>query len=393
MNASYAESDQKASKIGKKLVDRNTRFALNIFKELQKEDADKNIFISPVSISIALAMIYNGAENLTRDAMAETFQINDMNLSEINEGYRNLIGSLENMESQVSLNIGNSIWIRKSFEPSIKISFKDALATYFRSEILPRQFNDPKTVNEINDWVKRETSGKIDEIIDDIDQDAVMFIIDAIYFLGEWVKKFDESKTRQRSFYLQNGIRLSVDAMSIVEKFLYYSDDGVQIIRLPYGRDKVAMYVLLPEESTSLDSFIQTLEQERLDSIFARMSLIELELQLPKLKLEYGKKRLNGALIRLGMNVALNREFVNLKGIASVDPENLFISFVDHKAVVEINEKGTEAAAVTNIGIMLSSFQIAARKFVVNRPYLFVIRDDRSGSILFMGKILDPMRS
>jgi serpin B len=181
--------------------------------------------------------------------------------------------------------------------------------------------------------------------------------------------------------------------MSIVEKFLYYSDNSVQVVRLPYGRDKIAMYVLLPEEGTNLDAFVQTLERERLDSIFAKMSMTELELQLPKLKLDYGKKRLNDSLIRLGMGVAFNREFANLGGIASVDPERLFISFVDHKAVVEVNEEGTEAAAVTSVGIKLTSYQINTRRFVVNRPYLFAIRDDRSGSILFMGKIIDPRRS
>ena len=217
-----------------------------------------------------------------------------------------------------------------------------------------------------------------------------MFIINAIYFKGDWAKRFDESKTRQRSFYLQNGKRLSVAMMSNVEELLYYSDDSVQVARLPYGRDKLAMYVFLPEEGVNLDFFIQTLEQEKLDSILTRMKMIELDLQLPKLKLEYGKKQLNGALVRLGMGVAFDRESADLKGIASVDHENLSISFVDHKAVVEVSEKGTEAAAVTNIGIRSAQMQITAHRFVVNRPYLFVIRDDRSGSILFMGKILDP---
>ena len=390
MNTAYTESDQKASKIDKNLIAGNTRFAFNILKELQKEDEDKNIFISPLSISTALAMIYNGAESLTRDEMAETLQIKEMSLTDINEGYRNLIESLENVESRVSLNIGNSIWIRKSFEPSVKISFKDALITYFSSEILPRQFNDPKTVDEINAWAKRETTGKIDKIIDNIDQGTSMFLINAIYFKGSWVKEFSESKTRQRNFYLQDGTKISVDMMSNVEKILYYSDDSVQVARLPYGRNKIAMYVLLPEEGTNLDSLIQTLEQEKLDSILARMNIIELELQLPKLKLEYGKKRLNNTLTRLGMKVAFDSEAANLKGIASVDPENLFISFVDHKAVVEVNEKGTEVAAVTSIGIRGSSMLITTHKFVVNRPYFFIIRDDRSGSILFMGKILDP---
>jgi serpin B len=312
-----------------------------------------------------------------------------MSLTEINEGYRNLIDSLENVESQVGLNIGNSIWIRKSFEPSIKIGFKDALTKYFKSEILPRQFSDPKTVDEINAWVKRETTGKIDKIIDNIDRGTLMFLISAIYFKGDWAKKFDESKTRQRSFYLQNGKKISVAMMSNIEKILYYSDDSVQVARLPYGRDKLAMYVLLPNEGVDLGSFIQTLEQEKLDRILARMKMIEIELQLPKLKLEYGKKQLNGALIRLGMGVAFG-ESADLKGIASVDPENLSISFVDHKAVVEVSEKGTEAAAVTNIGIRSTQMLITTHRFVVNRPYLFVIRDDRSGSILFMGKILDP---
>jgi serine protease inhibitor len=390
MNTAYAGSDQKTSKIDKNLVARNTRFALNILKELQKEDERKNIFISPLSISTALVMVYNGAEGLTRDSIAETLQIKEMSLTEVNEGYRNLIGSLENVESQVSLNMGNSIWIRKSFEPSVKIGFKDALTTYFRSEILPRRFSDPKTVDEINAWVKRETAGKIDKIIDNIDRGALLFLISAIYFKGEWAKKFDDSKTRQRSFYLQNGKKLSVAMMSIVEELLYYSDDGVQVARLPYGRDELAMYVLLPEEGVNLDSFIQTLEQEKLDGLIAGMNMIEIELQIPKLKLEYGKKQLNGVLIRLGMGVAFDRESADLKGIASLGPENLSISFVDHKAVVEVSEKGTEAAAVTSIGIRSAQMQIITHRFVVNRPYLFLIRDDRSGSILFMGKILDP---
>ena len=387
MNTAYAESDHKASIIEKSLVARNTRFALNILKELQKEDERKNVFISPLSISTALAMVYNGAGSLTRDAMAETLQIKEMSLAEINEGCRNLIGSLENVESQVSLNIGNSIWIKKSYEPSVKIGFKDALTTYFRSEILPRQFSDPKTVDEINAWVKRETTGKIDKIIDNIDRGALMFLINAIYFKGEWAKKFEESKTRQRSFYLQNGEKLSVAMMSNVEEFLYYSDDGVQVARLPYGRDKLAMYVLLPEKGVNLDSFIQTLEQEKLDGIIERMNLIEIELQLPKLKLEYGKKQLNNALNGLGMGVAFDRESADLKGIASVGPENLSISFVEHKAVVEVSEKGTEAAAVTVVQMVNTSIGAKENSIILNRPFIFIIRENQSQTILFMGKV------
>jgi serine protease inhibitor len=218
----------------------------------------------------------------------------------------------------------------------------------------------------------------------------MLFIINAIYFKGEWADKFDESKTRQRSFQLQNGEEILTPMMSKTEKCRYYSDDNVQIVRLPYGRDRIAMYILLPKEGVNLDSFVQGLEQSTLDSIITKMKRIELELQIPKLKLEYGKKQLNNALIGLGMSIAFSRESADLGGVASAEPEKLFISFVDHKAVIEVNEEGTEAAAVTNIGIRLSSMSIITPRFVVDRPYLFLIRDDRSNSIIFLGKIMNP---
>jgi serine protease inhibitor len=220
-----------------------------------------------------------------------------------------------------------------------------------------------------------------------------MLLINAIYFKGEWVKKFSGLRTLQRSFTLSSGRRIKVDMMANTGNYLYYSGEGAQVARLPYGRNKIAMYVILPDEGIDLDSYVEELEQEKFDGIIARMSETELELQMPRLKLEYGKKQLNKVLTRMGMGIAFNGAFADFRGIASVDPERLFVSSVDHKAVVEVNEKGTEAAAVTSIGIRATSMIMTARRFVVNRPYLFLIRDDRSGLILFMGKILDPTKA
>jgi len=390
MDTPHSESDQRASEVDKDLVSGNTRFALNILKELQKEDEGRNIFISPLSVSVALAMIYNGARGQTSDAIAKTLQINGIDLNTINQGFRDLMDSQLNADDRVSLRIGNSIWIRKSFEQSIKANFRDTLIKYFGSEILPRQFSDPGTVDEINSWAKKATEGKIDKIIENIPYDTMLFIINAIYFKGEWADKFDESRTRQRSFYLQNDEEILAPMMSKTERCRYYSDDIVQIIRLPYGRGKIAMYILLPEESTDLDSFVQGLEQDKLDNIMTKMRGIELELQIPKLKLEYGKKQLNNVLTGLGMGSAFSGESADLEGLASIKPDKLYISFVDHKAVVEVNEEGTEAAAVTSIGLRLTSISMTIPKFVVDRPYLFMIRDDRSGSIIFIGKIMNP---
>ncbi|MBM3292512.1 serpin family protein, partial [Candidatus Bathyarchaeota archaeon] len=356
---------------------------------LQKEDLNKNIFISPLSISIALSMTYNGAGGTTKQAMTNVLQFSGLSLQQVNEGYKNLIESLENVDSQVSLSIGDSVWIKDTFEPLVKIPFKNALTSYFGSEVYSRQFSDPKTVNEINSWISRMTNGKIEKMLNQIDPEMVMFLINAIYFKGDWVTKFDEAKTSQSTFTLIDGSKVSVSMMKAVEKFLYYSDKNVQVARLPYGRDKVAMYVILPKEGVSLDTYINSLDQVSLDKIFSSMSSTELDMQLPKLKLEYGKKALKDALTKLGMGVAFDRIEADLTGIALPTMGNLFISFVDHKAVIEINEKGTEAAAATNVGIGLTSIPLRT-SFTVNRPYMFVIRDDRSGTLLFTGKITDP---
>ena len=177
--------------------------------------------------------------------------------------------------------------------------------------------------------------------------------------------------------------------MSRVGDYAYYGDDEVQIARLPYGRDKVAMYVFLPAEGSSLEEFASGLTGEELESYIAKVSERELDLRMPKFKLEYGKVDLKDALKSLGMGVAFDRSAADFSGIADVAPEHLFIAFVDHKAVVEVNEEGTEAAAATNVGIGLTSLPIRT-EFIVDRPYMFVIRDDRSGSILFSGLISDP---
>jgi serpin B len=179
--------------------------------------------------------------------------------------------------------------------------------------------------------------------------------------------------------------------MSTSGNFSYHSGKDCQIARLPYGRDKVAMYVFLPDEGVSLDSFIANLNQTAHDEYVSRLQPEEgLVVKLPKFEVEYGVKHLNSVLEKLGMEIAFDRYEANFSGIASTAPGNLYISYADHKAIVEVNEKGTTAAAVTVVGIGITSVGPTPRSFVVNRPFFFEIRDDRSGSILFMGKILNP---
>ncbi len=384
----YAESDAKAAAVDRSLVASNTDFAVKLLRELRSEQGDSNIFISPLSVSIALTMAYNGANTSTKEDMAAALGLSGMSDDAVNTGYSQLIESLMGADSLVALNIGDSVWIRSGFAERVKATFKDALSKYFASEVYVKPF-DSSTVGEVNSWVSRETTGKISKLLEKIDDDNVMFLINAIYFKGDWIDKFDESLTKPADFTRADGSVVPVEMMTRTGGYAYYGDDEVQVARLPYGRDKIAMYVFLPAEGSSLESFTEGLTGEGLDAYFSKLHKAELVLGLPKLKLEYGKVDLKDALSNLGMGVAFDRDAADFSGIADVAPKRLYIAFVDHKAVVEINEKGTEAAAATNVGISLSSAP-ATTPFTVDRPYMFVIRDDRSGSILFSGLITDP---
>jgi serpin B len=394
LTQAYAESDEIAHSIDKELVQSNTEFALNIFNELVRENQGKNIFISPLSISTALTMAYNGAEGSTKEAMASTLKINTINLEKVNQGFHSLHTSLENADQEVSLSIGNSVWIKEDYAPNIYESFSKRLSSHYESEIFVRDFGDQKTVEEMNKWVKAQTNEMIDKIIDNIEPDNVMFLLNAIYFKGDWLEQFDESLTRERDFYLSGDSIVKSETMSITGDFHYYSEDDFSVARFPYGRDKIAMYIFLPQQNVALDRFVGDLSQSRFDDIISRLSLQrDLKVRFPKFRLEYGTKRLNNVLQTLGMNIAFSPVEANFGGIAPLDKGNLFISFVDHKSVIEVNEKGTKAAAATNVGISLTSAPDDAHTFFVDKPFFFVIRDDRSSSILFMGKIMNPLES
>jgi serpin B len=388
INDVYALSDEKANIVDKGLVSSNTKFAFNIFKELSIEDKNMNIFISPLSISIALSMTYNGAEGATKDAMARALQLGNMSLEELNEGYLNLIDSLENADKQVQLGIADSIWIRDSFEPLVNQDFTQRIKEYFESEVFSRDFGNLQTIDEINAWISNKTNGKIDKMVDEIDPELVMFLINAIFFKGEWVTSFNESATKEVDFFPSDGSTLKVDMMSTKGNFSYYEGEDFKAARFPYGRDKIAMYVFLPNRDVSLDSFVESLSKESWENYMDGFKLVEgLEVKFPKFKLGYGVKRLNDVLDKLGMGIAFDPFNANFRGIASAD---LFIDYVDHKAVIEVNEKGTVAAAATNVGIGVTSIPTIKPTFIVDRPFFFVIRDDRSGTILFMGKVVDP---
>ncbi len=377
------ESDKNAENVDQDLVNLNTDFALKIFKELSDEDKNINVFISPISISIAIAIVYNGSKNQTQQEIAETLEFKDHSMDELNSSFKVLLSSMENIDEMVELYTGNSIWCRKDF--TIKKDFTDLAEYYYNASINNEDFDDPDTAGKMNNWVSEATKGKIKNVVNpEALEDAVMYLINAIYFKGEWKDKFRTENTKEDDFFLKDRSVKKVQMMKKIEEYDYYDGDSFQMIRIPYGRDKTAMYVFLPDEDIKIDDFINNLSCDLLDKSISEARNRELILKFPKFIIEYGTKSLIEPLKDLGMVNAFNADKADFSSIAPL----MFISRIDHKAIIEVNEEGTVAAAATSVGMGATAVQQI--EFIVNRPFVLLIRDDRTGNILFMGKILEP---
>lgn len=372
------------AQIGKETVEGNSRFAFDIFRQLEQEDGDQNIFISPFSISTALTMTYQGAGSTTKEAMAKTLGYTGIDDAELNKSYENLIRYLRQLDKKVELNIGNSLWVREG--EAIKDEFLAVNREIFDAPVTPLDFSQAKAADEINQWISDATKKKIEKMLEPpIPANVIMYLINAIYFKGEWTQPFDPKQTFSATFQAGDGSSSrEVMMMSKNGKAEYGEGENYQAVRLPYGGGKAAMYCILPREDISIHDFIAELDEEQWQRI--RESIKEqddVQLKLPRFKLEYGIKNLNDSLTALGMGEAFTEE-ADFSGIR----DGLYISRVLHKAVIEVNEEGSEAAAATVVEIRES----AAREpltFIADRPFVFMISDDETGTILFMGKMWD----
>lgn len=377
-------SDELADKVDTNLVSSNTRFAFNIFGRLISEDSGQNVFISPLSILLALAMTYNGAVGDTNLAMADAMEFSGMDMGELNQGFSDLMVSILNGDPRVEINIANSIWPRLGFNP--KEDFIEINEKYYSSEVKELDFSDPGAVDTINGWIEDATEQKIKKMLTEISPDVVMYLINAIYFKGDWTYPFSEEATRDEDFNLEDGSTKKVPMMNMAEHFQYGQGDNFGILRLPYGQEKFSMYMLLPDEGVAVDSIIEGLDSGTWEEIRSGMSGMEVRLMMPKYKMEYGVKLLNDVLTDLGMGIAFGPE----ADFSGINPD-IFISKVMHKAVIEVNEEGSEAAAATVVEMAESAMPAEEIvEFIVDHPFFFVIADDRSGSILFMGKVVEP---
>jgi len=367
----------------KQLVSSTESFGLNLFKQVNKGAGDSNVFISPLSVSTALGMTLNGASGQTYNEMKTTLGLTVSSQDDINKAYQSLNQLLTQVDPKVIFEYANSIWYRQGL--TFEQSFLDVNKNYFDAAVQGLNFNDPASVDIINNWVKEKTNGKITNIINNIPPAIVMYLINAIYFKGTWLHKFDTSATKQDDFYVAQNDPVKSMMMNQMNKFNYYQTSAYQAIELPYGNGDFSMLVILPSTGSNVSSIINQMDTGFWDNILNNMDSAEVSLELPKFKIEYYTS-LKSELEAMGMTTA----FTPSADFSKMRPEkDVLISDVLHKTYVNVDEEGTEAAAVTVV-VVGATVVISGIPMKVNHPFIFAIREKNSGAILFIGKVVNP---
>ncbi|MEW6540825.1 MAG: serpin family protein [Bacillota bacterium] len=285
------------------------------------------------------------------------------------------------------LDVANSLWTKQ--DVVFVAEFLETAKRYYGAEIAKLDFNDPEAPVVINKWVQDQTNGKIDGIIDRIDRDDVMFLINAIYFLGTWTTEFDKAQTRDQPFYPAGRAQKQVPMMSQSGDFRYFQDAKFEAIELPYGKDQSAgMYIFLPGRDSNLEEFQRNLNTGNWAKWQSRFATKEGRISLPRFSIEY-EKTLNEILSGMGMGIAFQPYAADFSKLFTPPPW-AYIGEVKHKAVVDVDERGTEAA-VTSVSVKVTSLRPDEPfNMVVDRPFFFAIVDKQTGTVLFMGSVANP---
>lgn len=365
------------------IIARGNAFGIELARQVASRDSRPNIILSPLSASMALGMTLNGTAGGTFDAMRSTLGFEGMDQVDINEAYRSLLDLLTELDPAVRFDIANSVWANQ--DVPFHEAFLQAVRTAFDAQIESRDFADPATLKAVNDWVSSKTEGLIPTIVDGLDPSLVMLLINAIYFDGAWTTQFDPADTRKQAFYREDGSTVQVDMMNLTNVTLPRAGGAdYMAVELPYGGQAFSMVVVQPAGDTGARTFLAALDSSGWQQIIAGLAPGKFDLvSIPRFTLEYDAY-LNEALKAMGMDVAFKPEadFTPM----SPQGDSFCISFVRQKTYMEVDERGTKAAAVTGVGISTTSFN----GFVADRPFVFALRERLSGTILFLGMVGDP---
>ena len=363
------------------ILQADRQFAFELFQEINSLSGADNLMISPLSTSYALGMTLNGANGTTKEAFRSVLHFEDLTDQEVNESYQDLMAQLTTLDEQVQFSIANSIWYRLGYE--VLEPFINTNREYFDAAVEELDFSDPGAKDIINGWIAEKTNDKIKDMLDYIPTNAVMFLINAIYFNATWKYQFDPEETFTDNFYLEGGGTHQAHFMQVEGSFNHSYQEDFEAVELPYGDSAFSMVVLLPHSGVSADDLVGELSAENWDSWMNTSYPANVVVELPKFKYGY-KQLLNDPLINLGLGIA----FTDGADFSNITPGGgIHISRVIHQTFIDVNEEGTEAAAATIVEMIESA---GPGTFRADRPFLYMIRENSTGALLFMGKVGKP---
>jgi serine protease inhibitor len=355
-------------------------FAFHLYRKLRKETPE-NTFISPLSVSMALAMALNGANEETQQSILNTIDYGGFTAGEVNKAYLDLTELLLGIDRKVQIGIANSVWHSQDYTGHSE--FASVIRDFYDGEVKALDFGNSASKDVINGWVESKTNNRITDLLDQISPDEVLFIINAIYFKGDWTYQFDKSKTHKAPFIRADDTVSEVDMMfSKGVKIGRYLDQHFQVLDIPYGNGQFRFTAVLPNDPTHLDDLVSTINAEQVSDWIDQSDSITVELELPRFKMKW-KSDLLETLESLGMKKS---------GFPKLLQESmpLAVSRVVHQTYLDVNEEGSEAAAATAIGFERTSAPALPARITIDRPFLFMIREKHSGAILFLGQLIDP---
>lgn len=369
------------------VLNNNNSFGVSLFTSVADEKQE-NIMLSPLSVNIALNMAMNAAGGNTFAQMRDMLGYGNLTQNEVNELFKTLVEQLLTADDKVTLNLANAMFYENSF--SVKETYKTIMQTDYQADIEGMDFGDvANSLSRINGWASDKTNGKIDKVLDDISREAVMFLLNAVYFKGDWTQQFEKEATQNLQFTLYNDENIQVPTMSGKIPLRRYNGNIFSAYEFSYGRDNFVMDFIMPTES--LGEFLTVFDADKYAEMTAGLALQESKTEynvlLPKFKFKY-EEYLNESLKLLGMTDAFDPYEADFSNLSE---EPTYISFVKQNTYVDVNEEGTEAAAVTTIGFERNSAGGETPTIHFNKPFVFAIRERTTNTLLFIGTVYNPL--
>jgi serine protease inhibitor len=382
---SPGSNDVTPVEIPSRISDGTSSFAFEFMhKLLETQPAGDNLFVSPLSLHMALGMLLNGAENETSREILNALKMEGVSVEDLNNAYKTLVNDLPVADSKVSLGLANSAWYRSGF--SVEADYQNVLKNSFNAEIAGLPFDDAAK-DKINNWASDKTNGKIKKVLDEINADHVMFLLNALYFKGDWTYQFDAKNTVDAEFQLENGESKKVKMMYVKSDFRASSNASYNAVSLPYANGQFNLTLVIPKGQNTVDKILEEMSAEDWNVLQSTgLAKAAINVGLPRFTLDYSAK-LNSTLDKMG----IKKVFTDAAELGKINKTaDLYVDFIKQDAYLGIDEKGTEAAAVTTIGIVLTSVLSDPQRYVCDRPFALIISENTSNTILFMGRIKNP---